>query len=181
MWGTLECDDKSAAIKAFHFFTDLKKGLIKARVEYRDTADRLFDVEHPKFKVFFRIPKRFALVGMFVCSIVLVQSGFAHHNYRGNFDSDVRIELVGTVVEYKPAYPHTHIVLKVVDASENHSLWTLETHSPNLLERFDWDEDTFALGDRLSVVGSPSRSAGNYLRLHDVTFSDGESVRLQKH
>ncbi len=165
----------------FHFFTDFKS-VAHCRSVQLFSQLSLQESRVLDFRFAAKFIRKFAsYLGALLCALLLASHVNGHHSYKGNYDTEKQVELSGSVVEYKPGYPHTYLILQVTDTAENISFWTIETHSPNLLERVGWDAETFAPGDLVEVTGTPSKTTGNYMRLLKVKFPNGESTRVQRH
>ena len=110
-------------------------------------------------------------------SLVLL-AGFpvaAHHNGATYFDTSTTIEHSdATVVEYAIVNPHGRLSYTFVDAEGNEQEWSAELASANNLRRRGLGGEIFEPGDQLvSVVGNPSRSGANFMRLERAVFADG--------
>ena len=94
------------------------------------------------------------------------------------FDMDKNVELQGTVIEYKWANPHVHVVIQVppgqsVDPSLVGS-WDLEAAgSTTIMGRQGWRRDTLKQGDQIRVVVHPLRDGNKGASLFYMIKRDG--------
>ncbi len=80
----------------------------------------------------------------------------AHHSYT-EFDNTQTIEIEGTLVELAWQNPHTHFVVRAVDASKRTIAWDIETGSVNSMRRRAAPLEAFKAGDVVKVAGWPSK------------------------
>jgi len=102
----------------------------------------------------------------------------AHHSF-AMFDRDHKIELEGTVRQYRYTSPHPFIVLEVEKKDGSRVVWNLEGNdSPTVLVRRGWSRTTLKPGDRIRLRIAPLRSGapGGAWVPEDVRFSDGSPV-----
>ena len=58
-----------------------------------------------------------------------------HHGRQGAIDADNPVELTGTVTEFVWRFPHSFIMLDVIDGSGNVVNWGIELSPPDRLSR----------------------------------------------
>lgn len=81
----------------------------------------------------------------------------AHHSQAGIFDSGETIEIVGVIKSVSWRNPHGQILLDVTDESGNVVEWDAETASVSILRNRGADGSSIAVGDRVTIAGTPSR------------------------
>ena len=96
----------------------------------------------------------------------------AHHSV-AEFDMDKKITLAGAVKEVWFNNPHVHyfVVTKNKDGVEE--TWDVHGSSVTALARRGWTKNTIKVGDKITVVGSPSRNGANRVLIGTVTLANG--------
>jgi hypothetical protein len=102
----------------------------------------------------------------------------AHHSFTALFDPSARIAVEGVVTEFQFIAPHAYIRIDV-EADGVATAWEIETTSPGQLIRNGLTPDTLKPGDRIRVVGNPTRDGRPLLRMLTITMPDGEEKRIQ--
>ena len=103
-------------------------------------------------------------------------SSMAHHNPAAHYIVDERIEIEGIVTEFRPVNPHSRIYLDVANEQGEIESWMAEGDSIINLRRSGWTTDQFKPGDRVQVLGRPSRFGQNLIEWTFITNSDGAEV-----
>ena len=102
-------------------------------------------------------------------------SAFAHHNFRSVFDTNLPVEVTGTVTEVRWTNPHARFFVDVEQDGETVS-WDFELASPNSLFRRGWSRNSLKPGDTVTVTAFRARSAPHLANTRTVTLSDGQQV-----
>src|SRR4030088_2273926 len=98
------------------------------------------------------------LAGFIKRAFVAESNGaLADHSF-AMFDREHRMELQGTVTEFKFPSPHTFILLEVKGTDGSATVWNLEGGSPSALVREGWASKTLKSGDQLKMTIDPLRS-----------------------
>jgi len=122
---------------------------------------------------------RARLAGFVVCGAIIAPGGgaLAHHS-SAMFDLQHKIEIQGTVREFKFVSPHTFIVLEVKGDDGSATVWTLEGNPPAGLSRDGWSRDTLVPGDKLKLKIGPLRSGapGGWYTTEDTQYQDGTPI-----
>ncbi len=84
-------------------------------------------------------------------------SAQAHHSFAVHFVPTGQARIEGTITAVQIRSPHSIIELDVQAAGGATEHWVVETHSVPLLKRVNIVDSTFAIGQRLTVSGMPSR------------------------
>ncbi|HZF29736.1 MAG TPA: DUF6152 family protein [Gammaproteobacteria bacterium] len=94
---------------------------------------------------------------------LLVGSGAqAHHSY-SEFDATQTVEIEGALVVLAWQNPHTHMEVRVLDASNRAVVWDVETGPVNSMRRQGAPLEAFKIGDVVKVAGWPSKRSANRL------------------
>jgi hypothetical protein len=106
----------------------------------------------------------------------------AHHSVSANFDSDRRIEIHGTVLDFKLRSPHSSLVLRGI-AYENGSAldqapqnWEIESAALKGLAGRGIKADSIKPGDSIVVVGAPSRRGLHRANSSQFLTADGKPI-----
>ena len=99
-------------------------------------------------------------------------TAWAHHGW-GSYDASQVLNLDGTVETIDPNNPHGELRLKTADKS-----WTVTLSPPARMVARGKPLSDIKVGDRLLVVGYPSRSRPDEMRAERVTHN-GFTVELR--
>jgi hypothetical protein len=101
--------------------------------------------------------RRFVQLASLVLALhVFVGFAHAHHSQAGIFDSKKTIEISGVIKSVSWRNPHGQILLTVKDAKGAETVWDAETASISILRNRGVDGSSIKVGDRITMVGSPS-------------------------
>ncbi len=100
-------------------------------------------------------------------------SASAHHSTNLYIDASKKQTIQGTFVALKMANPHAIIQLMAPGKGGKMETWAIETHAPGSLIRLGWKPNTFRKGEKITVIGNPSRNGDPYMNLVEVVFADG--------
>lgn len=119
---------------------------------------------------------------------VLALPAYAHHSFTLHFDMSRRIEIRGTVVDFKMRSPHASLVLdgiSYVDSVAQEQVvqrWEVESSAEAGMRRMGVTDDTFQPGDEIIVIANPNREPGfrfvnsaNFTK-DGITYSRGGST-----
>jgi len=98
------------------------------------------------------------------CATLLAPCLAAAHHSAARFDLAIRDRMVaGIVKEFKPANPHTKIVLEIADEKGTRDV-EFEGHSLNNYYRAGWREGMVNVGDKITLNAAPTKdgSDGGY-------------------
>jgi len=101
---------------------------------------------------------------------------FAHHSIPSYFYTNQKNTIEGTVASFDYRNPHAFLHVDVEDAKTGQkTAWDVEWSSIRRLENQGVTKDALKPGDRVTIVGYPSRKANDHI-LHMVSVtrpSDG--------
>jgi hypothetical protein len=99
-------------------------------------------------------------------------SGSAHHS-GVIYDRDNPITLEGTVTGYEFVNPHVRIIFEAKDQDGKTAKWVAISGPPQTLFRQDgWSKTTLKVGDKITVIGAPSRNEAHVVSVVKVTGGD---------
>lgn len=93
----------------------------------------------------------------------------AHHSYSATYDVRQEVTLDGTLVQFVYRNPHSFVHVQAADANGVPRRWAVEWAGTAQLGTQGVTRESLRVGDRIVVVGRPSRVTGDY-RLLMVTL-----------
>jgi hypothetical protein len=81
----------------------------------------------------------------------------AHHS-PARYDLQAQHSVEGTITRYEWGNPHVYLFVRETGADR---VWTVEAYPSTAMKQYGWAKDTFAIGDRVVVVGNPGRNAAS--------------------
>ena len=107
---------------------------------------------------------------------IAAHPAWAHHSAAVYYRLDVEITLEGVVTRYNLANPHTQIYLTVRGADGTDKEWVAEGGSRTVLVRKGWTGGEVKPGDKVTIVGNPSRDGSNAIHWQAVTLANGKQL-----
>lgn len=119
--------------------------------------------------------KQIVFAGLVAAACAAVPS-LAHHSF-AMFDNKKQVTWAGTVVQFRWANPHTHILIDVPSSRGGPAAgkWMIEGGSPNIMSRQGWRNNTYRQGDPITVVGYPMRDGSRAGSLY-YAVKDGQRL-----
>lgn len=103
----------------------------------------------------------------------------AHHGFTNHFDPDQERMIAGSVAEFRFVNPHILIYIDV-ERDGGVQRWKVEMGGiSSLLSSGRLSGDSLKPGDRIEVVGHPSRHTEFDLRASRVTLPDGREITMR--
>ena len=90
---------------------------------------------------------------------------WAHHSYAATYDVKNEITLEGRLVQFSYRNPHSFVTVEAPDRNGTERRWSVEWAGTSQLAESGVQRDTLKVGDRVVVVGRPSRVPGEYRAL----------------
>ena len=113
----------------------------------------------------------------FICGTLLNASPtLSHHNFAAHYQVDEIIEVSGVVTEFRFVNPHVRLYFEVRNEDGVLETWMAEGDASVALRRSGWTEDQLKAGDRVRIVGSPSRNGSNMLGWETITLANGTRI-----
>ena len=109
-------------------------------------------------------------------AVALSLPALAHHNPRAHYIVDERMEIEGVVTEFRPVNPHARVYFDVTNEAGEVEEWMAEGDSIINLRRAGWTDDQLKPGDRIRILGRPSRFGLNLVEWTFITLPDGTEV-----
>ena len=124
-----------------------------------------------------------SLIVVVGAALAVARPALAHHS-RAMFDMAVNVTYRGIVKEYRWQNPHSHIIITVwTDAKDPSTVgtWDIEASSISIMISRGWKRLTYRAGDRITVVGHPSRDGSKLVLLFYAIKSDGTRLYRAEH
>jgi hypothetical protein len=102
----------------------------------------------------------------------------AHHSF-AMFDHAKTVTLNGTVESYSWGNPHVHITVELPSGTADGpaaGTWDVECASTNIMFRQGWNRMSIKPGDKITVVGFPTKDGSRGVALIYVITPTGEKL-----
>lgn len=121
------------------------------------------------------------VVGLVLVTLfsIAVTTAAAHHSLASLFDTARTVTVTGEVTRFEFIAPHGYIHLRVIDESDEPTVWQLETYPPGMLIRRGLTPDVLRPGQKISARGYPSRDGRPLMRLLTITMPNGKDRQIQ--
>jgi hypothetical protein len=109
------------------------------------------------------------------CSLwlALAAPALAHHSAAA-FDTQQEVKVTGTVTDYEFRNPHVYLTLQVRKADGSVLQVEVEGGAASVLNPLGFSRNSVAVGDIVTIVGNPARTAPDHLMLgRDLYKRDG--------
>jgi Family of unknown function (DUF6152) len=119
-----------------------------------------------------------ACLGVLLGVLSVPGSLLAHHG-NSAYDTSKSVTVTGTVTKWQVINPHSGIWVEVKDDQGNVQVWSGEFGGAlDLYRHFRWNKETFKLGDRVTLTGSPAKDGSNSMLARKVILPDGKEVNV---
>jgi hypothetical protein len=108
---------------------------------------------------------RLILLVLLVGAFAAVAPLSSHHSFAAHYFEEQSMTITGDLVEFEYRSPHAWVHVMAPDEGGTMRRYAAEWQNPNRLNQQGITKDTLKPGDRVVVVGSPGRIAGEY-KLH---------------
>jgi len=114
---------------------------------------------------------------IFLCGVLTITAPVsAHHNFAAHYLGDQIIEHTGVVTRFRFVNPHARVYIEVTNPDGSVEEWMAEGDASVALRRSGWSPDQLEPGDRVHIVGNPSRNGTNTMSWDNITFMDGTAI-----
>ena len=113
---------------------------------------------------------------VFFAASVFSMGASAHHNPAAHYIVDERMEIEGVVTEFRAVNPHARVYFEATNEAGQIEEWMAEGDSIINLRRAGWTNDQLKPGDRIRILGRPSRHGLNLVEWTFITMPDGTEV-----
>ena len=118
------------------------------------------------------------MLALTVALLIAVAPLFAHHA-NAVFDTEKKVTVKGTVVEWLWANPHCLLRFDVADDSAEVAHWVGETQAPINMIGNGWRRDSFKPGDEVTVTLEPLRNRRPGGAILNVALANGKVLNTR--
>ncbi len=122
-------------------------------------------------------PKRWAMLGVAAGVLAAAQWAAAHHSLSARYRGERDFQVTGVATQFIFGNPHAVIHFAVRGADGNMERWTAETSGPRRLGRAGWTEHIVKPGDRVTVIGRPSKDGSAKMFMERIVVNGKEYER----
>ena len=116
------------------------------------------------------------VLGEIGAAFALVSSADAHHSAAVFYQMDKEITVEGVVTSYMLGNPHARIYMTVKGPNGEDQKWLAEGGSRTVLLRNGWTGDEVKPGDRVKIIGNPSRDGSYVVHWQKLVLADGKQL-----
>jgi len=103
----------------------------------------------------------------------------AHHAVSA-YDRSSTVTVTGTVTRWQFINPHAGLWIAMTGADGETVEWSGEFQGTlDLYRHFQWNQNTFSVGDEVTLIGNPARSGDRNMAVERVIFADGTEVNVR--
>ena len=104
--------------------------------------------------------------------VLQASSGWAHHSFSAEYDSNKPLNLTGAVTKIEWNNPHVYFYIDVRDEKTGKvTNWAFEMGAPAVIARSGWRRNTMKIGDLVTVTGSQAKSGNPHGNARSVTLT----------
>ena len=117
-----------------------------------------------------------------LAGLFLTGSLSAHHSPSAVFDMAKPIVVKGTLTKTDWVNPHISFLVDAQGSDGASETWKIESQPPSWFKHVGLGRSDFAkaIGQAVSIVGVPARNGSHYAYLQKLTFSDGNSIEVER-
>jgi DNA/RNA endonuclease YhcR with UshA esterase domain len=86
----------------------------------------------------------------------------AHHSFGATYEVSKQVKVEGKIVQFVYRNPHSFVHVEATDADGVQQRWAVEWGGTAQLTTQDVKRDSLKVGDKVTIVGRPSRVPGEY-------------------
>jgi len=102
-----------------------------------------------------------------------VTTAYAHHSFGATYDTSKQMKLEGKLVQFVYRNPHSFVHVEAPDAEGKVQRWAVEWGGTAQLAGAGVKRDSLKIGEKVTIVGRPSRVPGEYRMLMVSLTADG--------
>jgi Family of unknown function (DUF6152) len=118
------------------------------------------------------------VLGTAALTALVAGPSVAHHS-ASMFDMQKRVEVQGTVKDFRWTNPHSWLVLTATDEANKGAEYNIEMNGPGYLVRNGWKRESLKPGDTVTVTINPLRDGSPGGNLVKVLTADGKELSAQ--
>jgi hypothetical protein len=112
-------------------------------------------------------------VGLLIVCMPLL----AHHGTGTSYDMTKELTVAGTVTQFLWANPHVLIYVDVTDDQGKVVNWGGELNNPRFIARQGYTKGTVKPGDKVTLVGNPSKAGTTRIVIDKIVLPDGRTIK----
>src|SRR3954452_20926586 len=97
--------------------------------------------------------------------LAVVTTVSAHHSFGATYDTSKQLKIEGKLVQFVYRNPHSFVHVEAPDAEGVTQRWAVEWGGTSQLAGAGVKRDSLKIGDKVVIVGRPSRVPGEYRML----------------
>lgn len=113
---------------------------------------------------------------LLVAGLLVAAPAAAHHNASAHYRIGESMTISGVVTEFRAVNPHARVYFESVNAAGETEAWMAEGDSFINLRRVGWAIDELKPGDRIEIVGHPSRDGSNLVEWTSIVVDAGAEL-----
>jgi hypothetical protein len=121
--------------------------------------------------------KRITVLALAVGLVSVCMPLLAHHGTGTSYDMTKELTLSGTVTEFLWANPHVLIYVDVTDDQGKVVNWGGELNNPRFIARQGYTKSTVKVGDKVTLIGNPSKAGTTRIVIDKIVLPDGKTVK----
>jgi hypothetical protein len=102
-------------------------------------------------------------------------TALAHHSF-AMFETEISLNLDGTVEEFLWTNPHSWITVIIENEQGEEEEWAIEMGGPAGLARAGWSATTLTQGMHVNVLVRPHRDGSHFAQYMAITLPDGTQM-----
>ena len=111
-----------------------------------------------------------------LAAVAVMPLAQAHHSAAVFYFVDKEITVEGVVKSYTLGNPHARIYMTVKGPNGEDQAWMAEGGSRTVLLRNGWTGDEVKPGDRIKIIGNPSRDGSFVVHWQKLVLPDGKEL-----
>ena len=117
-----------------------------------------------------------SVLAAFAAALALVSAAEAHHSAAVFYQMDKEVTVEGVVTSYMLGNPHARIYMTVKGPNGEDQKWLAEGGSRTVLLRNGWTGDEVKPGDRIKIIGNPSRDGSFVVHWQKLVLGNGKEL-----
>ena len=109
---------------------------------------------------------------LLAASLLATAPAAAHHNASAHYRIGESMTISGVVTEFRAVNPHARVYFDAVNDDGVTESWMAEGDSFINLRRVGWTIDELKPGDRIEIVGHPSRDGSNLVEWTSIVVDE---------
>jgi hypothetical protein len=100
-----------------------------------------------------------------LAAVLAATTAYAHHSFGATYDTSKQMKIDGKLVQFVYRNPHSFVHVEAPDAEGAVQRWAVEWGGTAQLAGAGVKRDSLKIGDKVVIVGRPSRVPGEFRML----------------